>query len=110
MVLWICFRFYDVDGSGFIDFTEMTGIVKSIYMLGQDILIDKKIKQPAAQAENIFLKMDSNKDGKISKEEFIGFCTKDKVVFKLLDHTGEGGHPLFFGLWFHNHLELSNIL
>ena len=73
-------------------------------------MIDKEIKQPAAQAENIFLKMDSNKDGKISKEEFIGFCTKDKVVFKLLDHTGEGGHPLFFGLWFHNHLELSNVL
>jgi len=96
------FRMYDIDNNGFIDPTEMTKIVKAIHgMLGknkvsyssfQSILPFLKrwspfsfksseigFGSPEAHAEEIFRRMDTNSDSKVTQEEFIKSCLSDPV-------------------------------
>merc|ERR1719362_2097393 len=94
---WI-FSLYDVNGDGSIDIEEVTKIVRSIYMLGKDVVTTSEFKNPGSRAENLFQRMDLNSDGEVTKEEFLKFCRKDEDMAKLFDQKGEGGHALFFGL------------
>ena len=92
-------RLYDVNENGYIDFTEMTKVVQSIYMLGRDILASTEFQHPNAHAENSFINLDSNSDGKVTRDELMAYCLKDQNMLAFLDKSGEGSHPLFFGLW-----------
>merc|ERR1712223_934759 len=82
------FILYDVNENGYIDFTEMTKVVQSIYMLGRDILASTEFQHPNAHAENSFINLDSNSDGKVTRDELMAYCLKDQNMLTFLDKSG----------------------
>jgi len=57
-------------------------IFKAIFdLLGED---RKGSNSPEVKVEQIFQKMDSNGDGKLSKEEFVSGCLSDDYLRRLL--------------------------
>ncbi|CAF0991603.1 unnamed protein product [Didymodactylos carnosus] len=76
------FSMYDIDRNGYIDKKEMRKIMDAIYdLLGED---KKGSDNPDNKVDQIFLKMDTNSDKKLSKEEFINGCLADERLRKLL--------------------------
>ena len=80
---------YDVDGNGWIDLGEMTRIVVSIYRMMD--AKDKKtnIESPEDKAIAIFQRMDVNKDGKVTRAEFVRTCLNDQKLLQLLTPNTE---------------------
>jgi Ca2+-binding EF-hand superfamily protein len=55
---------------------------KAIFdLLGEE---RKGTNSPEAKVDQIFLKMDANGDGKLSKEEFVSGCLQDDYLRRLL--------------------------
>jgi len=55
---------------------------KAIFdLLGEE---RKGANSPEAKVDQIFLKMDANGDGKLSKEEFVSGCLQDDYLRRLL--------------------------
>ena len=76
---------YDVDGNGWIDITEMTKLVKSIFaMMGPSKVHSQQFETAEERAKEIFVKMDKNADGKITKDEFVQTCLVDQKLIQLL--------------------------
>lgn len=87
------FREIDVDGSGFIDITEVKDMA---IRLGQPL--------PEDRAKSIFDNMDKNRDGKVSAEEFMQWYSNEETkegiksyfhqkilkLFKEIDTDGSG--------------------
>jgi hypothetical protein len=44
---------------------------------------------PLARTQDIFDKMDTNRDGVLSKDEFVRGCLSDERLYKLLACSGE---------------------
>ena len=77
------FRMYDVDGNGVIDPDEMWKVVEAIYgMLCDDA--SKPTRSAKERAMTIFYRMDENKDGHLTEEEFLRGCLEDDELSKLL--------------------------
>ena len=75
------FQIYDIDGNGYITKKEMLSIVKSIQkMVGA--LDDKNASDE--KLLHIFKAFDTNKDGKLSLQEFIDGAKKDPTFIKML--------------------------
>ena len=80
---------YDVDGSGWIDLTEMTKIVKSIYVLMNQASAQQGHREhPVDRARSIFKKMDADGDGRVTREEFVSTCLSDQKLIELLTPQG----------------------
>ncbi|KAM7534537.1 hypothetical protein Aperf_G00000112682 [Anoplocephala perfoliata] len=77
------FQMYDIDGNGTIEKKEMTEIIKAIYsMLGaNEATVDLT---PEARTEEIFEKMDSNRDGVLTRKEFMDGCMADQQLYSML--------------------------
>uniref|UniRef100_A0A1I8HR93 EF-hand domain-containing protein n=1 Tax=Macrostomum lignano TaxID=282301 RepID=A0A1I8HR93_9PLAT len=77
------FQMYDIDGNGTIERNEMVEIIKAIYsMLGAD---ESNVDiTPEARTEEIFDKMDLNKDGVLCRDEFMKGCLADKQLYSML--------------------------
>lgn len=82
------FKIYDVDGNGYIDKVEMIRILKAIFQMS-----GKSDKEPAdgtdeksaeGQALKIFTKLDKDKDGKVSADEFVKGCMEDEILNRML--------------------------
>ncbi|KOC68308.1 Kv channel-interacting protein 4 [Habropoda laboriosa] len=68
---WI-FRFYDLNGDGYITRKEMLVIISAIYeMLHNGQTIQRMVNR---HVDKVFEKMDVDKDGVISQEEFMNSC------------------------------------
>ena len=80
--LSIFYRFYDLDSDGFITKQEMTIIMSAIYEMIQKYRINDCINH----VERFFQKMDSNKDGIISREEFLTNCKKVSIIIFTCDY------------------------
>ncbi|CAK9303514.1 unnamed protein product [Gordionus sp. m RMFG-2023] len=87
------FKLYDVNGDGFISREEMTSIVTAIYELFskfpeecRDKVMGDTENFIKNHVERIFRKMDSNKDGKVTSEEFMNACIKDKNLTKSIEY------------------------
>ncbi|CAH1784584.1 unnamed protein product [Owenia fusiformis] len=79
----LAFKLYDIDRNGMIEEDEMCEIIKAIYLMVEDD--PKKADQgPTLRTQHIFHQMDLNRDGKLSKEEFVKGCLNDKDLFQLL--------------------------
>ena len=59
----------------------MIRIVQSIKTMGQTSL---QKETPVEKAEDIFHKMDLNKDGRVTRQEFVQACVNDSVLLGLL--------------------------
>ncbi|XP_043524592.1 Kv channel-interacting protein 1-like isoform X1 [Frieseomelitta varia] len=84
---WI-FGLYDLDGDGLISKEEMLDVVGSIYeMLGR--YTQPQIVEPHLAArehvDRIFHLMDANKDGVVTIEELVQWCSKDEQLLRSLD-------------------------
>ncbi|XP_032662587.1 hippocalcin-like protein 4 isoform X1 [Odontomachus brunneus] len=68
---WI-FGFYDLDGDGCITRREMLAIITATYEMVQDV----QTNQPAIkiQVDRFFEKMDADRDGIVTREEFMSGC------------------------------------
>jgi len=81
-VLTKIFRVFDVNGDGVISTKEMNKLIKDMYGL-------LKTEDPNIAAQNMiaktaFAEMDKNKDGKVTKEEFVGACLEQQEISKML--------------------------
>ena len=76
---------YDVDGNGWIDLIEMTKLVKSIYaMMGPNKVQQEQQETAEERAKEIFMRMDKNADGRVTRDEFIQTCLVDEKLIQLL--------------------------
>merc|ERR1711942_129996 len=81
-VLTKIFRVFDVNSDGVISTKEMNKLIKDMYGL-------LKTEDPNIAAQNMiaktaFAEMDKNKDGKVTKEEFVGACLEQQEISKML--------------------------
>ena len=81
-VLTKIFRVFDVNGDGVISTKEIKKLIKDMYGL-------LRTEDPNIAAENMiaktaFAEMDKNKDGKVTKEEFVGACLEQQEISKML--------------------------
>ena len=64
---------------------EMTTLVKCIYtMMGLTRELEEQHETAWDKAKDIFIKMDKNGDGKVTKDEFIQTCLVDQDLTELL--------------------------
>ncbi|KAH9418284.1 Kv channel-interacting protein 4-like [Dermatophagoides pteronyssinus] len=74
---WI-FNLYDIDRDGYISKNEMYLITNAIYeLLGECAIPLSNIRGAKEHADLFFHKIDLDKDGLISFEEFVNWCKKD---------------------------------
>ncbi|XP_032465073.1 Kv channel-interacting protein 2 isoform X3 [Phocoena sinus] len=71
------FNAFDTNHDGSVSFEEMLDIMKSIYdMMGKYTYPALREEAPREHVESFFQKMDRNKDGVVTIEEFIESCQK----------------------------------
>ncbi|XP_037090444.1 Kv channel-interacting protein 1-like [Pollicipes pollicipes] len=80
------FRLYDINNDGRITRGEMTSVFISIYallggvtlgMLQDDSVVSTKV-------DHVFQRMDTNRDGVVTLDEFLDFCSSDQTVLHSL--------------------------
>ncbi|XP_028852124.1 calsenilin-like isoform X1 [Denticeps clupeoides] len=75
------FNLYDINKDGYITKEEMLAIMKSIYdMMGRYTYPSVRDEAPSEHVEKFFQKMDRNRDGVVTIEEFIETCQKDENI------------------------------
>ncbi|CAF1210547.1 unnamed protein product [Rotaria magnacalcarata] len=76
------FTMYDINGDQRISKKEMLSVLKAMLdLLGKD---KKGPNKPQKQVDRIFLRIDSNHDNYISKEEFFSGCRADENIRAIL--------------------------
>ena len=79
------FKIYDSNGDGVIDKREMKIVIDSIYeLIGEDMRQLKKARLSERKVDEIFNKLDTNKDNFISMSEFINGYLNDQYLMRLL--------------------------
>uniref|UniRef100_A0A4X2K1D3 Potassium voltage-gated channel interacting protein 2 n=1 Tax=Vombatus ursinus TaxID=29139 RepID=A0A4X2K1D3_VOMUR len=77
------FNAFDTNHDGSVSFEEMLDIMKSIYdMMGKYTYPALREEAPREHVESFFQKMDRNKDGVVTIEEFIESCQKDENIMR----------------------------
>ncbi|XP_019470477.1 Kv channel-interacting protein 4 isoform X4 [Meleagris gallopavo] len=77
------FNAFDTDHNGSVSFEEMLDIMKAIYdMMGKCTYPVLKEDTPRQHVETFFQKMDKNKDGVVTIDEFIESCQKDENIMR----------------------------
>uniref|UniRef100_A0A3Q0RDG3 Potassium voltage-gated channel interacting protein 3 n=1 Tax=Amphilophus citrinellus TaxID=61819 RepID=A0A3Q0RDG3_AMPCI len=75
------FNLYDINKDGYITKEEMLAIMKSIYdMMGRYTYPCVRDEAPSEHVDKFFQKMDRNRDGVVTIEEFIETCQKDENI------------------------------
>ncbi|XP_060766235.1 Kv channel-interacting protein 1-like [Neoarius graeffei] len=79
------FNLYDINRDGYINKEEMTDIVSAIYdMMGKYTYPALKIDTPKQHVDAFFQKMDKNRDGVVTLDEFILSCQEDDNIMRSL--------------------------
>ncbi|XP_048851506.1 Kv channel-interacting protein 4-like isoform X4 [Brienomyrus brachyistius] len=77
------FNAFDTDHNGSVNFEEMLDIMRAIYsMMGRCTYPVLKDDTPRQHVEIFFQKMDKNKDGVVTIDEFIDCCQKDENIMR----------------------------
>uniref|UniRef100_A0A673AG49 EF-hand domain-containing protein n=1 Tax=Sphaeramia orbicularis TaxID=375764 RepID=A0A673AG49_9TELE len=79
------FNLYDINRDGYINKEEMTDIVRAIYdMMGKYTYPVLKHDAPKQHVDAFFQKMDKNRDGVVTLDEFILSCQEDENIMRSL--------------------------
>ncbi|XP_047441316.1 Kv channel-interacting protein 1-like isoform X3 [Mugil cephalus] len=79
------FNLYDINRDGYINKDEMTDIVRAIYdMMGKYTYPALKTDAPKQHVDAFFQKMDKNRDGVVTLDEFILSCQEDENIMRSL--------------------------
>ncbi|XP_012884089.1 PREDICTED: Kv channel-interacting protein 1 isoform X1 [Dipodomys ordii] len=79
------FNLYDINKDGYINKEEMMDIVKAIYdMMGKYTYPVLKEDTPRRHVDVFFQKMDKNKDGIVTLDEFLESCQEDDNIMRSL--------------------------
>ncbi|XP_075399320.1 A-type potassium channel modulatory protein KCNIP1 isoform X2 [Tenrec ecaudatus] len=79
------FNLYDINKDGYINKEEMMDIVKAIYdMMGKYTYPVLKEDTPRQHVDVFFQKMDKNKDGIVTLDEFLESCQEDDNIIRSL--------------------------
>ncbi|XP_070992739.1 calsenilin-like isoform X2 [Oncorhynchus clarkii lewisi] len=74
------FNLYDINKDGYITKEEMLAIMKSIYdMMGRYTYPSVRDEAPSEHVDKFFQKMDRNRDGVVTIDEFIETCQKGRI-------------------------------
>ncbi|KAI9543469.1 Kv channel-interacting protein 4 [Dissostichus eleginoides] len=77
------FNLYDINKDGYITKEEMLDIMKAIYdMMGKCTYPALREETPRQHVEIFFQKMDKNKDGVLTIDEFIDCCQNDENIMR----------------------------
>uniref|UniRef100_A0A9J8CNM9 Kv channel-interacting protein 4 n=1 Tax=Cyprinus carpio carpio TaxID=630221 RepID=A0A9J8CNM9_CYPCA len=77
------FNAFDTDHNDSVSFEEMFDIIKSIYdMMGKCTYPMLKEETPRQHVEIFFQKMDKNRDGVVTIDEFIDCCQNDENIMR----------------------------
>ncbi|XP_060947265.1 Kv channel-interacting protein 2-like isoform X6 [Limanda limanda] len=77
------FNLYDLNKDGCITREEMTDIMNSIYdMMGSYTYPNMRDCAPKDHVDSFFQKMDRNKDGVVTIDEFLETCQKDENIMQ----------------------------
>lgn len=80
------FNLYDINGDGYITKQEMLNIVASVYeMMGKSTAPAMDENTVLNHVERIFQKLDGNRDGVVTIDEFMEACLKDDAIFSSLE-------------------------
>ncbi|CAB1318412.1 unnamed protein product, partial [Coregonus sp. 'balchen'] len=75
------FNLYDINKDGYITKEEMLAIMTSIYdMMGRYTSPSLRDDDPTEHVDKFFQKMDRNRDGVVTIDEFIETCQKDENI------------------------------
>ncbi|GFR00391.1 kv channel-interacting protein 4 [Trichonephila clavata] len=76
------FKLYDLNGDGRITKKELTDIVCSVYaLMGRRSFSGAEEKALRDHVDKTFMKMDINKDGVVTMEEFMEICSKVSMYY-----------------------------
>ncbi|KAF7702282.1 hypothetical protein HF521_001565 [Silurus meridionalis] len=79
------FNLYDINKDGYITKEEMTDIVSAIYdMMGKHTYPVLRTDTPKQHVDAFFQKMDKNRDGVVTLDEFILSCQEDENIMRSL--------------------------
>uniref|UniRef100_A0A4W5RAL7 EF-hand domain-containing protein n=1 Tax=Hucho hucho TaxID=62062 RepID=A0A4W5RAL7_9TELE len=82
------FNLYDINKDGYITKEEMLAIMKSIYdMMGRYTYPSVRDEAPSEHVDKFFQKMDRNRDGVVTIEEFIETCQKVPQIQNMHQHN-----------------------
>jgi hippocalcin-like protein 1 len=60
-------------------------------MVGPHLALHDPLDTPERRTKEIFVKMDENQDGVLSKEEFVRGCLADRFLYLMLTADSGGG-------------------
>ncbi|CAL1284581.1 unnamed protein product [Larinioides sclopetarius] len=79
------FKLYDLNGDGRITKKELTDIICSVYaLMGRKSFSGAEEKALRDHVDKTFQKMDINKDGVVTMDEFMEICSKDETIAQSL--------------------------
>ncbi|KAK4468702.1 hypothetical protein MN116_007882 [Schistosoma mekongi] len=86
------FTMYDLDNDGYISRQDLVEVLTAIYaMIGSAVEFSESDSTPEKRTEKIFQLMDSDRDNRLSLDEFINGVKCDKLLMRLLTFNT---HPL----------------
>ena len=75
------FKLYDLNGDNVLTLDELSKIFSAVYrLLGDNVNLKHDQQTYESQAEKLYNKIDTNKSGAITRDQFLKYCLKDPTI------------------------------